>query len=312
MIYFCKGELEILKPLLPPLLLDDLIATMDNALKNGESPEKLIDLVKQYRNPGKVLSEEYLYKLIFPKIDQMVEKIIKNFEMKVDVLKKDLEQLNEFNKIILDENNKLKNGIKIWKDQCVDIDKSEITLNENGGVTEVNCVFKRKAIFKEDICTYEPEVAIQCHTKRIQGCFLGGVKIRMADKSLVDIELIKEGDIVFNPFVQKGFKVKQVFSGDEKEEMIKLTVGDDSLVVTRNHAMWVNGKFIKAQDIKLKDEVIYYNEARYLHKSVYEKKENVVYNLLLEDGDSWEDHIVEANGIMTGDIKVQKFLDNPD
>ncbi len=170
-------------------------------------------------------------------------------------------------------------------------------------------------------------------------CFHAETKIQMADGSLKLAKDVKTGDLVYNPMKKGAAKVKGVWVGPEEPAMVKFsTSGGQTLTVTRKHPMVfadegvsspidiskadVEGvslvnpenpelpagtQFVvrQARHAKVGDKMIAADgKVVTITKidSVQLTSTERVYNIDLEgDGSNPHDHMLVADGIITGD-----------
>lgn len=144
------------------------------------------------------------------------------------------------------------------------------------------------------------------------GCFRKGSKIRMVDGSDKAINLLKEGDIVFNPVRKRGFAIKRITAGMEAFPLLAVSVGSSTVYVTREHAFVTKLGVKKAIDLRNDDEILQEDGGfqRISSLKASEKKpDDEVWNIeVLTDSHDAEDHVILADGIITGDLYLQESL----
>ena len=90
-------------------------------------------------------------------------------------------------------------------------------------------------------------------------CFLAGTKILMADGSYKNIEDVKVGDIVKAYDIQNGrlvdAKVSHVYHHPKEAAPEYYIVINGVLKVTPNHPVYVNGKWLPAEEIRIGDKL---------------------------------------------------------
>jgi hypothetical protein len=118
-------------------------------------------------------------------------------------------------------------------------------------------------------------------------CFLAGTKITMADGTYKNIEEIKPGDIVKAYHEETGqiknAKVLQVFHHKKEQAGSYYLLINEKLKVTPNHPIFVNNKWITAEDIKIGDKLLKINTEPcivFSIEKIYEKEPT--YNLEVE------------------------------
>ena len=151
-----------------------------------------------------------------------------------------------------------------------------------------------------------------CAYARLTGCFVPETLITMGNGSQKKIDEIKSGEEVLNPITGKGQKVKSILESNESEPIIEISAGGKTLKVTQKHPMYTGKDFIKASDVKVgtilmlsKNESVVVTAVKQLPVDPNQR----VLNITLEsDSESKEEHVVIADGLVTGDLLVQKQL----
>jgi hypothetical protein len=176
------------------------------------------------------------------------------------------------------------------------------------------------------------------------GCFAPETKIKMADGSEKPIARIQAGDLVWNPVTREGVRVKYPTVGPEKIAMWELGYADKAVIVTQDHPVVINNaalesewnnlsglmgrtslgqppvrgelprnyKVIRASDLKVGD-MVYSQDGKFHKLTVLRtlpiKADQQVMNLMLDTTSSRsEDHMLVADGIITGDLYLQEQL----
>ncbi len=91
-------------------------------------------------------------------------------------------------------------------------------------------------------------------------CFLAGSKILMADRSVKNIEEIQVGDTILNYDTENAVfakdRVTKVFH-HEPDELIAgyYLIINEELKVTPNHPLYVDGEWVKAEDLEIGDSL---------------------------------------------------------
>ena len=154
-----------------------------------------------------------------------------------------------------------------------------------------------------------PSCSLIDYAARTVGCFSKETLIRMADGRDKVVTKIQENDLVYNPLFKQAVRVKKVLKGPEKKSMYIVKAGGLKLKVTEDHPFLTDRGWVRADSLKAKDLIMgemLPQEVQLVKKMPYEKPEDV-YNFEL-DTDIPEGHIVLANGIPTGDNKIQQSL----
>ena len=181
--------------------------------------------------------------------------------------------------------------------------------------------------------------------KECLGCFSPETKIVMADKSERSISHIRAGDKVWNPISQKAMTVKYPTVGPEDVPMYKVGFGTTAVVITEGHPMVVNNSALeadwmnlrgvispaslkggspapklpagyivkRANELKTGDRILSkdgkFREITVLQKLPV-KSDQMVHNLMLDtDSTNPDDHMLIADGVITGDLFLQEQVD---
>lgn len=121
------------------------------------------------------------------------------------------------------------------------------------------------------------------------GCFKGGTKILMADKSFKNIEDVNIGDFILTRNGENDDKLvsAKVVSLHQKE-VDGYFVVNDYLKVTENHLIWVNQSWRRVDKLKVGDILIDKNgENVIVRKLFWQKEKTKVYNLEIENKHSY-------------------------
>lgn len=147
------------------------------------------------------------------------------------------------------------------------------------------------------------------------GCFAQHTKIKMFDGTDRVIALINVGDVILNPVTKMGQKVAEVRKGKEAKAMYKLAFGGTTVTVTETHPMPVKGGIKMAKDVTDSDYMFDANGV--IHRVSMAKKlpvnpDQIVLNIRLESesADPMQ-HMVLAEGIVSGDLFLQRKMENP-
>ena len=114
----------------------------------------------------------------------------------------------------------------------------------------------------------------------------------------------------------KKLEIVKIVKGPEILPMIKLVVADKSIEVTHKHPMVVKDSLsglksiVMAKDLKKGDviQTIVGFKALTEVKKEFKDTGYQVYNLELERGNSVADHLIQADGFITGDLHIQSMV----
>ncbi len=144
------------------------------------------------------------------------------------------------------------------------------------------------------------------------GCFAFDTKIRMADGSDRSIQLLKDGDLIFNPLTHQKMPIKRIISGPEALTLLRIQTSKGEVRVTRQHPMLTKQGLIAASLLKVGDEITDGLESFTLITAIEQEAEPprlTVWNFEINTSSQEQrDHAVLANGIVTGDLYLQEKL----
>lgn len=144
------------------------------------------------------------------------------------------------------------------------------------------------------------------------GCFAGESEIKMADGSTKIAKLIEVGDRLWNPVTQSEVSVSRVRAGPEYLPMVVIQVGSKKLKVTVEHPIiTMNGP--KAAELIRPGDRILAADNSYLtvsHVGSELSNSTTVYNFEVSGhSKNPDDHMIEADGLVTGDLHIQEQLE---
>lgn len=140
------------------------------------------------------------------------------------------------------------------------------------------------------------------------GCYVEGTMIKIPGGKEVRIESLRPGDRVLRADGRPGI-IAEMVAGPEKLPVIYFKTEDGkSLGVTNGHPMVTQKGVIKAKDVLATDSLALENgklvKITDITKKIYNKD---VYNLVVA-GNRDVDHVIISNGIATGDLHLQRQL----
>lgn len=154
-------------------------------------------------------------------------------------------------------------------------------------------------------------------TPRGLGCLAKDTQVLMSDGLYKKISEVSIGDLVFNPMTGGATEVAFVSAGPEVEPMVDISLysgGDIS--ATKNHPFRVidfvtGAELVKtASELRLSDVLVTREGARFISRigSSQPKSQENVYNLSLMNSIKSGESFFVANGIISGDLKVQNRM----
>jgi hypothetical protein len=145
-----------------------------------------------------------------------------------------------------------------------------------------------------------------------KGCFPPGVLITMGDgRTTKKVEDIAAGDMVWNPVLKKASKVLKVSEGPERKALVQVKAGHLSVTMSREHPVAVSSGWKQAQEVKPGDVV---RDAHGLSHTVAQVSDLpspaglTVINFVLERSGTADDGLLLADGMVVGDLLVQREL----
>ncbi len=155
--------------------------------------------------------------------------------------------------------------------------------------------------FDQATCPPPPSV-------RTDGCFARDTKIKTKNRGDVAIDLLMPNEALVLADGRSA-KIKRIVAGPERLPLVVFeTVSGQKIRVTSTHPMQSNKGIKAAEDISIGDQLILENGSSVALKKVTRQAySDQVYNVELE-GASEADHLVIANGLVSGDLHIQNNL----
>ena len=144
------------------------------------------------------------------------------------------------------------------------------------------------------------------------GCFAETTRIAVDKESSKLVKELKVGDQVWNPLTKKEATITNVSIGPEQLPMLVIKTDDRQLEVTTEHPMPTQRGLVMAQFLLVHDRIQYGDGSEHevvAVRSVVESSAKKVRNFMINpDSSHAEDHMVLADGIVTGDLYLQNQL----
>lgn len=136
------------------------------------------------------------------------------------------------------------------------------------------------------------------------GCVAKGTLIKTSDGE-IPVEDIGIGDRIYNPMENSYMRVENTWRGTE-EGMLEIKTGETSILVTKNHPVWKSGGAVRAQNLKVGDEILTAGKrAAKITEINLKSGVHEVYNL---DVDRNLTQSYSANGLISGTNYLQNTL----
>lgn len=160
-------------------------------------------------------------------------------------------------------------------------------------------------------------VATSSPTERtMRGCFTPETLITMADGSKKKIDDIKMNDHVLNPLTGNFGIVVRITKGPEASKGLYEVgfKGSDRVVVTSKHPFLTKNGVKQAEELTSSDEIAAndgsFKKITHLLKRQANKNQRVVNIAVASSSMNDQDHMVEADGIIAGDLFLQEKHEN--
>lgn len=145
------------------------------------------------------------------------------------------------------------------------------------------------------------------------GCFALSTKIKMADGSEKLAVNIEKGDRLFNPATKKHVTVSEVVYGpEEKLGLIMVGIGDRAVKVTTQHPFETANGLKSAADLTIDDKILtargQYQKLTTLKVLAPVKNQKVINFVVSSNSKNPIDHMILADGVITGDLYLQRQL----
>lgn len=159
------------------------------------------------------------------------------------------------------------------------------------------------------VAEFNPNVCVKV-SKRTNGCFAKGTQVQMSHGKSEKIENLRAGDSV-RLADGRTSSIYKVVAGPETENMIEFTTySGKKLMVTSKHPMATQNGIKAANQVSEKDLLKLADGSFTLLTKIEQKKtQHQVYNFELA-GAADEDHLVVANGIVSGELYLQNKISN--
>lgn len=197
-------------------------------------------------------------------------------------------------------------------------DGSQKTLNWDPNAAGWYAVNYKATISKSDVdsCTISAVATSAPELRTMYGCFAPETLITMADGKQKQIQNIQLNDRVKNPVTGHAAIVIRITKGPEAEKGLFEVgfKGGNKVVVTSKHPFLTRQGLKQAEELTSSDEIIVkageFRKIDHLVRRPSNANQQVI-NIAVT-GTTFEaaDHMVEADGIITGDLFLQEKLDN--
>lgn len=142
------------------------------------------------------------------------------------------------------------------------------------------------------------------------GCLLEGTQVLVGPGQLKPIEDLTQNDRIWNPLLSRYYEINKLIHGPEKKDLYEIEVQGRSITMTYDHPILTQRGYIQAHQLKA-DDLMWIDSGFAPVGQVIRKKlqeEVQVWNLTLKGAQSWEEHLIFAEGIAVGDLWMQTEL----
>jgi len=148
--------------------------------------------------------------------------------------------------------------------------------------------------------------------RTVGGCFPPGVRVVLGDgTSTKGVEDVRAGDLLWNPALKRGFKVKTVSQGPEKKDLVVVQAGGRTLRMSSEHPVVTANRFKQAQSLVLGDSLRDESGKEVTVNAITMEPVSAgltVINFILERSGSEHDGLLIADGLLVGDLTIQRGL----
>lgn len=145
------------------------------------------------------------------------------------------------------------------------------------------------------------------------GCFALSTKIKMFDGSEKLAVNVEKGDRLLNPITKKSVTVSEVTYGPEENiGLIMVGIGANTVKVTTQHPFETQKGLKSAADLTIDDKILTsagkYQKLTTLKILAPVKNQRVINFVVSSDSKKPMDHMVLADGVVAGDLYLQRKL----
>lgn len=146
-----------------------------------------------------------------------------------------------------------------------------------------------------------------------RGCFEESTRITMADGTKLRADLLQKGAVVYNPVTKKNVKVAEVVIGPEKDTgLFEVGYADKEVAVTSAHPFETQNGIKMARELTKADKLLgqdgKFHAITELRQRAVDPSAQVVNLRLATDSQKPAAHMVEADGVVSGDLYLQRRL----
>lgn len=147
--------------------------------------------------------------------------------------------------------------------------------------------------------------------RTVDGCLPPGTRVVMSDRSTKAVEDIRAGDRIWNPLLKRSFKVMTISQGPERSDLIVVVAGRKRLRMTLEHPVLTSRGIKQAKDLVRGDTLTDASSTVVSIDSITREPASPglsVLNFIVERVGSKHDGLLVADGLIVGDLLVQRRL----
>ena len=184
--------------------------------------------------------------------------------------------------------------------------------------TSYNDFFNSSFTPSWDYYTYMPKTCARAllMTRNNCGCFSDDTKILLGDGTTEKrITELSSADLIWNPITKKAMAIEKMTQGPEPIPMLEVSAAGKSVKVTGKHPFPTPDGVRTAFTLQVGDRIKIGGHREWVKieriqvLAVPEGKPPVVWNLELRGSKAEADHYIVADGIITGDLYLQRLLE---
>jgi hypothetical protein len=141
------------------------------------------------------------------------------------------------------------------------------------------------------------------------GCLVRGSRVMIGPQEFKAIEELNPDDRLWNPRLQRFFTIQRLIRGQEEKALHTLYVSGRSLVMTYDHPVLTDRGYRMARDLIPSDRL--WVDERWMPLTgirIQEARPTEVWNLIVQDAQSWDEHVFFVEGVAVGDLWMQERM----
>ncbi|HYX36249.1 MAG TPA: Hint domain-containing protein [Oligoflexus sp.] len=142
------------------------------------------------------------------------------------------------------------------------------------------------------------------------GCLAEGSLVMTGPGRYKPIESLTREDRIWNPKLQRHFAIKKLVHGMESKDLHVITVGGKSLTMTYDHPVLTQRGYLQAAHLSGSDRLWIGSQLQPIteHRVQKQASASTVWNLVVDDATTWDEHLIFVEGVAVGDLWMQEQL----